>query len=32
MNEQLRRDAEAIVRQAISAVTPAYAVEKALIG
>ena len=32
MNEQLRRDAEAIVRQAISAVTPAYAVEKALKG
>ena len=32
MNEQLRRDAEAIVWQAISTMTPAYAVEKALKG
>ena len=32
MNENLRRDAEAIIRQAISAVTPAFAVEKALKG
>ena len=32
MNEKLRKDAEIIVRKAISAVTPAYAVEKALKG
>ena len=32
MNDMLRRDAEAIVRKAISAVTPAAAVEKALLG
>ena len=32
MNDLLRKDAEAIIRQAISAVTPAYAVEKALKG
>ena len=32
MNTNLRKDAEHIVRQAISAVTPAYAVEKALKG
>ena len=32
MNHTLRKDAETIIRQAISAVTPAYAVEKALKG
>ena len=32
MNHTLRKEAEAIIRQAISAVTPAYAVEKALKG
>jgi len=32
MNEKLRKDAEAIIRQAISAVTPGFAVEKALKG
>ena len=32
MNENLHKDAEAIIRQAISAVTPAFAVEKALNG
>ena len=32
MNDMLRRDADAIVRKAISAVTPAAAVEKALLG
>ena len=30
MNDMLRKDAEAIIRRAISAVTPDYAVEKAL--
>ena len=30
MNENLRKDAETIIRQAISSVTPAFAVEKAL--
>ena len=32
MNNTLRKDAETIIRQAISAMTPAYAVEKALKG
>ena len=32
MNHTLRKDAEIIIRQAISAVTPANAVEKALKG
>ena len=32
MNDRLRRDAETIIRKAIDAVTPAYAVEKALKG
>ncbi len=32
MNSKLRQDTEAIIRQAVSAVTPAFAVEKALKG